>query len=324
MTLSATNSISQRKVSVWKKFKKQCFIQGFVISGMLFLLVFKYIPMVGIIMGFKDYTITMGVKGIFTSEWVGLKHFNEFFSDYNFWPLVRNTTMLSVLKLIFTFPMPILFAIMLNEVKSGKFKRFVQTASYLPHFVSWVIVSGLVVNFLSTDRGSVNNILMSTGIIKERIEFLSDPDYFWGLAVVTDIWKDMGWWAIIFLAAITGIDPCLYEAADIDGASRLKKIWHITLPGIKGTITVVLILAIGNLFGGGLSGSNFEQAFLLGNPMNSEKSEIIQTYVFEIGLSKGRYAYATAVGLIQSVISLILIFLSNFSLKKLSDGSSLF
>jgi len=324
LILSAASNISQKNVSKLKTLKKQCFIQGFVILGMLFLLIFKYIPMFGIVMGFKDYTITMGVKGIFTSKWVGFKHFKEFFTDYNFWPLVRNTTMLSVLKLVFTFPVPILFAILLNEMRSQRFKRFVQTVSYLPHFVSWVVVSGLVVNFLSTDRGVVNNILMAAGLIKKRIEFLSDPDYFWGLAVATDIWKDMGWWAIIFLAAITGIDPCLYEAAEIDGAGRLRKIWHITLPGIKGTITVVLILALGNLFGGGLSGSNFEQAFLLGNPMNSDKSEIIQTYVFEIGLSKGRYAYATAVGLIQSVISLILVFLSNSVLKRLSDGSSLF
>jgi ABC-type polysaccharide transport system, permease component len=277
--------------------------------------------MTGLIMAFKNYSISMGVKGIFTSNWVGFKYFQEFFTDYKFWPLVRNTVALSCFKLVFAFPIPIIFAIMLNEVKKDKFKRFVQTASYLPHFISWVIISGLAVNFLSTDRGAINDILSNIGLIKEPIPFLSSADYFWGMAVSTDIWKDMGWWAILFLAAITGIDLSLYEAADIDGASRLSKIWHITLPGIRGTITVVLILALGNLFGGGTSGSNFEQSYLLGNPMNNDKSEIIQTYLFNVGLSKGRYAYATAVGMIQSAISLVMIFSSNYFAKKISDNS---
>lgn len=317
------NNISKKSrwSSTLSELGKQKFLQVFVLFGMLFLLVFSYLPMTGLIMAFKNYSISMGVKGIFTSNWVGFKYFQEFFTDYKFWPLVRNTVALSCFKLVFAFPIPIIFAIMLNEVKKDKFKRFVQTASYLPHFISWVIISGLAVNFLSTDRGAINDILSNIGLIKEPIPFLSSADYFWGMAVSTDIWKDMGWWAILFLAAITGIDLSLYEAADIDGASRLSKIWHITLPGIRGTITVVLILALGNLFGGGTSGSNFEQSYLLGNPMNNDKSEIIQTYLFNVGLSKGRYAYATAVGMIQSAISLVMIFSSNYFAKKISDNS---
>jgi len=215
---------NQRRVSILSELGKQKFLQIFVISGMLFLFIFSYLPMTGLIMAFKNYTITMGIKGIFTSEWVGLKYFQEFITDYKFWPLVRNTIALSCFKLIFAFPMPILFAIMLNEVKHNKFKRFVQTASYMPHFISWVIISGLAVNFLSIDRGAINSIFLAAGFIKEPIPFLSSADYFWGIAVCTDIWKDMGWWAILFLAAITGIDLSLYEAADIDGASRLSKI----------------------------------------------------------------------------------------------------
>ena len=237
---------------------------------------------------------------------------------------MSNTVGISVLKLIFSFPAPIILAIMLNEVRSLPFKRTVQTISYLPNFISWVIVSGFALIFFSADNnGIINMLLIKSGLIAKPIPILTSPDYFWGLAVITAVWKETGWWAIIFLAAISGIDPQMYEAAEVDGASRLKRIWYITLPGIKSTVTVVLILALGNLLGGGLGGSSFEQSFLLGNPANISRSEIIQTYVFKVGLSEGRYAYATAVGLIQSFISLILVLISNFTSKKVS-GNSLF
>lgn len=298
-------------------FRKQLPLQMFVIIGMVYLFIFNFIPMFGLIMGFKDYDIIMGVKGIFTSKWVGLKYFREFINDYNFTSLVRNTVCISVLKMVFSFPMPIIFAIMLNELKSARFKKLVQTGSYLPHFVSWVIVSGISVQFFSS-TGIINLFLMKIGLLKKPISFLTDAGRFWGIAVGTDVWKEMGWWTVVFLAAIVGISQDLYEAAQIDGASRLQRIWHITLPGIKPTIVTVLILSMGNLFGGGLSGSNFEQSYLLGNPMNSAASEIIQTYVFKVGLSQGRYAYATAVGMIQSIISLVLVFVSNSVAKKIS------
>ena len=300
-----------------KEFKKQGMIQLFVLSGMLYLVIFNLIPMFGLIMGFKDYSITSGVKGIFTSEWVGLKYFKEFVTDYKFGRLVRNTVALSVLKLIFTFPVPIVFAVMINEIRNLKFKKVLQTCSYLPHFISWVIISSLAFQFLS-NSGVINTLLMNMGLISKPIGFLTDSGLFWGLAVVLDIWKEMGWWTIIFLAAIVGINQDYYEAAQIDGASRMQRIWYITLPCIKETIVVVLIMTMGNLFGGGLSGSNFEQSYLLGNSVNADTSEIIQTYVFDVGLAQGRYAYATAVGLIQSLISLILIFISNFASKKIS------
>lgn len=310
-----------KKGGVWVRFRKQRLLQCFALAGILYLLVFSYLPMTGIVMAFKDYNITMGIGGIFTSKWAGFKHFLAFFNDINFGMLLRNTIALSILKLIFAFPLPILFAIQLNEVRSGGFKRAVQTVSYLPHFISWVIVSGLAISFLSNDRGAVNNLLEAIGLTGEPVPFLTSAGYFWPVAVFLDVWKDMGWWTIIFLAAITGIDPSLYEAADIDGASRLRKIRSITLPGITGTVTVVLILALGNLFGGGLSGSNFEQSYLLGNATNHANSEIIQTYILKIGLSKGRYAYATAVGLIQSAISLALIFGSNAASRKINKSS---
>ena len=314
---------SQRKEKgSLKLFWKQRYLQIFVLAGVLYVLIFNYIPMVGLIIGFKDYKITSGLAGMFTSEWVGLKYFKEFFTDYKFPELMRNTLILSVLKLIFSFPIPILFAVLLNEVRSKKAKKFIQTTSYLPYFVSWVIVAGLL-KILASDTGIINSILMNLHITSQPLELLTSPKYFTTVAVISAIWKDTGWWAIVFLAAITGIDPTLYEAAEIDGASRIKRIRYITIPCIAGTVTVVLIMALGNLLGGGLSGSNFEQCYLLGNQGNMEVSDIIQTYVMRIGLSNARYSYATAVGMFQSVISVTLVFLSNFISKKIS-GNGLF
>lgn len=288
---------------------------------MLIVFVFHYLPMFGILMAFKNYSITTGISGIFTSEWVGLKYFDEFVHAYNFKLIVTNTLAISLLKLVFTFPMPILLAIMFNEVRHQFFKRFAQTVSYFPHFISWIVVSGLLVVFLSTNSGIVNDLLKGLGIVKDSLPFLSSPDYFWGLAVTTAMWKEAGWWAIIFLAAISGLDPTLYDAAEMDGAGRLRRIWHITLPGIRGTIIVVLILAVGSMLGGGLVGSNFEQSYLLGNSINNERSEILQTYAFKMGLAQGRYAYATAIDLIQSVIAIILVFGSNYLSKKVTKNS---
>lgn len=310
------------KDSVWKRFWKQRTLQVFVLAGIVYVLIFNYIPMFGLVIGFKDYKITGGLQGMITSEWVGVKWFREFFTDYKFPELMRNTLVLSILKLLFSFPIPILFAILLNEVRNAKSKKFIQTISYLPYFISWVIVAGLL-RILASDTGIVNSILQGLHLADHPLEILTSPKYFTAMAVLTAIWKDSGWWAIVFLAAITGIDPTLYEAAEMDGASRLQKIRYITLPCIAPTITVVLIMALGNLLGGGLSGSNFEQCYLLGNQGNMEVSDIIQTYVMRIGLSKGRYSYATAVGMFQSVISVTLVFISNFISKRVS-GNGLF
>lgn len=305
-----------------KLFWKQRSLQIFVLMGVVYVLIFNYIPMVGLLIGFKDYKITSGLAGMFTSEWVGLQYFKEFFTDYKFPELMRNTLVLSILKLIFSFPIPILFAILLNEVRSKSAKKVIQTVSYLPYFISWVIVAGML-RILASDTGVINELLMTLHLTDQPLELLTSPKYFTTVAVLTAIWKDTGWWAIVFLAAITGIDPSLYEAAEMDGANRVQKIRYITLPCIAGTVTVVLIMALGNLLGGGLSGSNFEQCYLLGNQGNMEVSDIIQTYVMRVGLSNGRYSYATAVGMFQSVISVTLVFISNFISKKVS-GNGLF
>jgi putative aldouronate transport system permease protein len=298
-------------------------LQGFALAGMAYLFIFNLIPMFGLIISFKDYHLETGLGGMFTSPWVGFKHFIEFFTEYNFPRLLRNTVMISLLKLMFTFPVPIIFAVALNEAGNRGVKRVVQTASYLPYFISWVVVSGFCVLFLNTRNGIVNQLLVNLRFIEKPFNFLANPNIYWAMAVITGIWKEMGWWAILFLAAITGIDPELYEAAIIDGAGRLGRIRHITIPGILPTIMVVLILSIGNLFGGGMGGSNFDQSFLLGNSGNNAASDIIQTYVFRIGLSQGRYDYAAAGGMVQSVISVILIFAANRVSKRIT-GSGLY
>lgn len=320
--MSAIGKPEKRRDSIARLFWKQRYLQLFVLAGIVYVFVFNYIPMMGLIIGFKDYKITSGLQGMFTSDWVGLKYFREFFTDYKFPELLRNTLTLSVLKLIFSFPVPILFAILLNEVRNKKAKKFIQTISYLPYFVSWVIVAGLL-RIMASDTGVINNLLLGMNLVEQPLEILTSPKYFTAMAVITSIWKETGWWAIIFLAAITGIDPTLYEAAGMDGATRIQKIRYITLPSIAGTITVVLIMALGNLLGGGLSGSNFEQCYLLGNQGNMEVSDIIQTYVMRIGLSNGRYSFATAVGMFQSTISVTLVFISNYISKKVS-GNGLF
>lgn len=311
------------KRNIWSTLKEQKYLQIFTLLGIVFLIIFAYIPMVGIIIAFKDYKITSGFSGFFTSKWVGFKYFIEFYNDVYFWPIIRNTLVLSLLKLVFTFPAPIIFALILNELRNEKIKKVVQTVSYLPHFISWAVVAGLLFAFLNQQTGLINQMLVSLKLVDGPISFLADPKYFWAICVISDVWKEMGWWTIIFLAAIVGVDQEIYQASIVDGAGRLQRIWYITLPSIKDTIIVVLILSLGSLLGGGLGGSNFEQAYLLGNTVNYDVSNILQTYTMTVGLTKGRYSYAAAMGLIQSVISLILVYSSNYLSKKIS-GSGLF
>lgn len=307
----------------WKTFKKQRELQIFAWIGMAVLFVFSYLPLSGIIIAFKDYKIQMGFPGIWTADWVGIRWFKELFSYYRFSEILRNTVVLSILKLLFTFPAPIILALLLNEMKVQKFKKAVQTVTYLPNFISWILVYTIANSFLNADMGLINQILQDWGLIKAPIQFLTSPNLFWGVATFLAIWKTTGYWAIIFLAAISGIDSQLYEAAQIDGAGRLQRIRYITFPGIKGSVVTVLILSIGGLLGGGMGGSNFDQSYIFGNAINNSASEILQTYAFKMGLSEGRFAYATAADLVQSAVSVILILVSNKVAKKIT-GEGIF
>ncbi|CAM4516189.1 putative aldouronate transport system permease protein [Paenibacillus endophyticus] len=297
-----------------KRFIKQWDIQLMVIPALLFIFVFSYIPMYGVLMAFQDYSI---FKGFLNSPWVGFKHFEMFFNAPEFWTVMRNTLIISLLKLGIGFPAPILLALMLNEVHNRTFKRIVQTISYLPHFLSWVIVSGFVVSMLSTDNGSLNILLESLHLIKEPINFLSLPEYFWAILVTTGVWKEIGFASIVYLAAIAGINPHLYEAASIDGASRVRQIFSITIPSILPVVVVFSILAIGNLLNAG-----FEDILLLaGNPVLRDVSDVIDTYVYRVGIQNSRFSYATAAGLFKAVISVGLLAGANYMARR--SGNSL-
>ncbi|WP_254639672.1 sugar ABC transporter permease [Cohnella sp. GbtcB17] len=285
-----------------------------VLPGLIFLLVFSYIPMYGVLMAFQDYSL---FKGFFGSPWVGFKHFEMFFGAPEFWTVIRNTVVISMLKLLIGFPAPILLALMLNEIRGRVFKRTIQTISYLPHFLSWVIVSGLVASLLSTENGSLNLLLQQLNLIGEPINFLSLPEYFWSILVVTDVWKEIGFSSIVYLAAIAGVDPHLHEAAAVDGASRLRQMFSITLPAIMPVIVVFLILAIGNLLNAG-----FENILLLAsNPVLRDVSDVLDTYVYRIGIQNSRYSYATAAGLFKALISVGLLVAANQLARR--SGNSL-
>lgn len=299
-------------VRVKRKLIDQRYLLLMVIPGIIWMLIFNYTPMYGVIIAFKDYKIT---KPISEAEWVGLKHVIEFFQDSRFWLILKNTLGISFLKLIIGFPLPILFAIMLNEIRNNRFKKGIQTISYLPHFLSWVVLGGIMITWLS-ESGLANELLLSLGIIKEPLAFMSDPKYFWGVIIVSDIWKELGWNAIIYLAAISGIDQSMYEAATVDGAGRWRKIWNITLPSIVGTITILLILAVGNMMN-----SNFDQIFVLKNTLNADASDVIDIFVYRMGIQSGRFSFATAAGLFKSVTAVILLVSTNFIVKKINNTS---
>jgi putative aldouronate transport system permease protein len=282
--------------------------------GLAWMVIFNFIPMYGIVIAFKNYNI---LKPIAKAPWVGFEHFREFFTDGSFAKVMRNTLGINGLRLAIGFPLPIVLAILLSELPWSGYKRAVQTISYLPHFVSWVILGGLLINWLS-DVGFLNAILRGLGVIREPIFYLAEPKYFWWIAVLSDVWKEMGWSAIIYLAAITGIDPQLYEAATIDGASRLQKTTYVTVPCIRGAIAIMFVLTVSYLLN-----TNFDQIFVLKNPLNAPASDVIDIYVYRMGLQSGRFSYSAAIGLFKSIIALFLLLLSNTVSRRLT-GSSIF
>ncbi len=281
--------------------------------GMIYLIIFHYVPIYGILIAFKELNV---VKGIWESPWIGLQNFNYLFNSEAFYSILKNSLGFSFLRLLLGFPAPIILALMLNEVRSIAFKRSVQTIIYIPHFISWVVVAGIVSNVLApTSQGVLNSILGVFGV--QPVNLLIKPEYFRQVVISAEIWKQAGWGTIIYLAALSGIDPNLYEAAIVDGANRLKMIWHITLPGIMSTIIVLLILRLGRILSNG-----FEQIFLLYSPMVYNVADVFETYTYRVGLQEGNFGYATAVGLFQSIVGFILIVGSNkFSKRGNKEGS---
>lgn len=284
----------------------------FVLPALIWFAIFCYVPMYGITLAFKDYSFS---KGILFSPWVGFGAFKQLFTYPDLWKYVRNTFAISGLKLVFGFPLAILLALFINEIRNSQYKKAVQTVSYLPYFVSWAVVAALFSKILSVNGGLINDIL-GTLFGTEPIFFLGKKDLFWPILVITEIWKNIGWNTIIYLSALTSINEELYEAAYIDGCSRLQRMYYISLPGIKSTIAILLILSIGNLTRAG-----FEQVYLFINPAVMDVGEILDTYILRVGLTGGSYSYATAAGLVLSLVSLVLIVVTNFLSKKMADIS---
>jgi putative aldouronate transport system permease protein len=284
-----------------------------ITPALIYYALFEYGPMFGLVVAFKDYQV---FKGIWQSEWVGLKYFRILILENpDFWPLVRNTFLLGFYSLLFGFPPSIILALLLNELKSVKFKRIVQTVSYLPHFISNVIVTSMVLMFLSPDGGMVN-VALEKLFGLEPIYFMSKPELFRTVYIASGIWQGAGWGSIVYLAAISGIDPTQYEAASLDGAGRWRKMWHITIPGIMPIMVVLLILNIGGLFSTG-----FEKVMLLYNPMTYETADIFSTYTYRAGMQRGNFSYATAVGMFNGTISFILIIFANSFARRVRETS---
>ena len=278
----------------------------------IYYVIFRYIPMIGsFVIGISDYNI---YKGLFASKFIGLANFKEFLNDIYFWRLIRNTLGINILNLVFAFPAPIIFALLLNEISSKTSKKIIQTISYLPHFVSTVIVASMIITFLSPATGVINNIIASLG--GERVSFLLKQEYFWVILTIESIWKGLGWGAIIYIAALTGINTELYEAATMDGAGKLKQAWHITLPGIAPTIVVMLLLRIGSLLEVG-----YELIILIYNPSIYSTADVISSYVYRRGILEASYSYSSAVGFFQSILGLILVIGANKLAKKFGDTS---
>lgn len=278
-----------------------------MLPGIAYFIIFKYLPMGGIIVAFQDFSAFAGIRG---SEWVGLEHFKNMFMDDEFYTVFRNTLLISLYKLLWGFPGPIILALMLNEVRHMLYKRSIQTLVYLPHFLSWVIIGGILINVLSPSSGIINQVLTMLGF--EPIFFLGNPDWFRTVLVASDIWKEVGWGAIIYLAALSSIDPQVYEAAVVDGAGKWKQLIHITLPSLSGTIVILFVLRLGSVLDVG-----FEQIFVLYNPLVYHVADVIETYVYRTGITQGEFSFTTAVGLFKSVISFILVVAANQAAKKM-------
>nr|WP_235941597.1 ABC transporter permease subunit [Paenibacillus puerhi] len=304
---------SLRTKSRWKAVVEQRYLFLMTLPFVVWLLIFHYFPIWGWTMAFQKYKPG---KAFSEQTWVGFDNFIQVFQEPHFYLVLRNTLAMSTMSLVVGYTIPIIFAILLNEIRLVAFKRSIQTISYLPHFVSWVVVAGIVTKMLSTDGGIINEILVGLHLIDKPIQFMAQGHLFWGIVTLSDLWKEMGWSSIIYLAAIVGIDPELYEAAKVDGAGRFRRIWHITLPGIRQTIMVMLVLSIGWLMSIG-----FEKQYLLGNAIVQDYAEVLDLYVLNYGIKLARFSFGTAVGIINTIVSIVLLLTANWVFKRLTKES---
>jgi len=304
----------EKKEPILRNFKRKKMLYFMCIPGLLFYLIFAYTPMYGLIIAFKNYNPFSGLEGILANDnWVGWQWFDIFITQRTFWQITRNTLLISAYSLFWGFPASIILAILFNEVRNAPFKRVAQTVSYLPYFLSWTIIAGFIISFLSPSNGSLNSILMALGILKEPVQFIVEPGAFRSILVISGIWKGVGWGTIIYLAAIAGIDPTLYEAAVVDGAGKLRQTWNITLPGITPVISITLILAIG-----GVMSANFDQIFMLMTPNTQPVGDVYETFIFRAGIQRGQYSLTAAAGLLRNVVNSFMLIAANIFAKKIS------
>ncbi|MBW5448899.1 ABC transporter permease subunit [Cohnella sp. CFH 77786] len=310
---AASRSVGAKKSNFWKVALRNRYLYMMSLPFVIWAFVFSYYPLWGWLIAFQKWKPG---KSIWEQKWVGFDQFKALFQDDLFYQVLRNTVAMSVMGLIASFTVSITFAIMMNELRGMFFKRAVQTISYLPHFVSWAVASSIITRMLSSDNGVVNDLLMWLGLIQQPVQWMGQGHLFWGIVTVSDVWKETGWNAIIYLAAMAGIAPELYEAAKVDGASRLRQIWHITLPGIRSTIIILVILSIGNLINTG-----FEKQFLLGNNLVRDYSQVLDLYSLQYGIQLSRYSFGTAINIFNSVVSLVLLFTANGIFKRMTKES---
>lgn len=306
------NPTKSKRKMLFERIKKHWILYLMLLPCIASFVIFSYIPMSGLLMAFKEFKFN---TSIFKSPWVGLRYFEAFFANYQAGQLIKNTFIIGFIKIVLAFPFPIIFALMLNEVRNMKFKKVTQTISYLPHFISWVVVVAVVQRVLAPDTGLINQLKAALGGDGSTF-YLMEEQYFYSIMFLSSIWKSVGWNSIIYLAAISGIDPQLYEAARIDGAHKGQEIIHVTLPGIRTTIGILFILGLG-----GLISSGYEQILLLRTPGNMAVADMLDTYVIRIGLMDGQYGYATAVGLIQGIVGLILVVTANKVSRRYTEVS---
>ena len=285
-----------------------------MLPGLLLMILFSIIPLFGLILAFKNYKVTSGIVGIFTSPFYGVQNFKIIFSNHDFMNMLRNTLGINLIGQLVSIPLTILFALFINEIAHEGMKNTVKTVTYMPHFISWVVFGTIVINLLTSD-GVINQFLLAIGALKNPVVFMAKPEYFWTISIVSSLIKEIGWGTILYTAAISGVDMTLYEAAEIDGAGRYRKMWYITLPSIKNTITIMIIFAVA-----GIMNNNFDQIYVLQNSFNLERSEVIDTYIYKVGLQQLQFGMASAINIFKSAIALALLFMANFASKKLTDN----
>ncbi len=295
--------------------KTQFQLHSLMLPGTLMMLIFSIVPLFGLILAFKNYSVIEGIKGVFTSPWYGFQNFKIIFGNFDFKRMLFNTLGINLIGNVVNILAAITFALFINEIAHAKFKSFVQTVTYMPHFISWVVFGNIIITMLSADGGVFNLILQKLGLLENPIVFIAQPKYFWWIAILSNLVKELGWSTILYTAAIAGVDQELYEAADLDGASRLQKMRFITIPCIKGTIVIMIIFAVA-----GIMNNNFDQLFVLQNSFNMERSEVIDTYIYKVGLQQLQFGMAAAVNIFKSALAIGLLTLANFVSGKLTDS----